>query len=195
MESLLLELGEVDSPDPMLNWEAVFGNARPVELELGIGKGRFLINEAQTQPQVNFVGVEWAAKYLRLAHQRSRKRTLTNIRLARVDAREFIEHFVPTASLQGVHIYFPDPWPKKRHHKRRLFNGEFLPEVERTLEPQGRLWLATDHLDYFEVMLEVLEQTTCLWQIDAEWRGEMTNYEAKFVAQGRPIYRRVMQRQ
>ncbi len=190
----MLELAEADSPAPLLNWEAVFGNAHPVELELGIGKGRFLINAAQTQPHINFVGIEWAAKYLRLAHERSLKRGLTNIRLGRVDASEFIEHFVPTSGLRGLHIYFPDPWPKKRHHKRRLFNGPFLREIERTLQSEGCLWLATDHQEYFKVMLEVLEQTTCLSQIEAEWMGQMTNYEAKFVAEGRPIYRRVMQR-
>ena len=193
-ESLLLELEDIDRKDPMLNWECVFGNGHPVEMEIGIGKGRFLIDAAQRLPQVNFVGIEWAAKYLRIAHERSSKRGLANIRLARVDAREFVEFFVPAASLQAAHIYFPDPWPKKRHHKRRLFNAAFLREIERTLQPGGRLWLATDYAEYFEAMLETLAESDCLEAIQAEWPAVRTNYEDKYVNQGKEIFRRVLEK-
>lgn len=193
-ESLLLELEEIDREDPVLDWEGVFGNGHPVEMEIGIGKGRFLIDAAQRLPQVNFVGVEWAAKYLRVAHERSRKRRLANIRLVCADVREFVEFFVPTASLQAVHIYFPDPWPKKRHHKRRLFNATFLREIERTLQPGGRLWLATDYAQYFEVMLEVLAESDCLVAVQAEWPTVRTNYEDKYINQGKEIFRRVLEK-
>jgi tRNA (guanine-N7-)-methyltransferase len=178
----------------VLAWKRVFGNDHPVEIEIGIGKGRFLIDAAQRLPQVNFVGIEWAAKYLRIAHERSAKRHLHNVRLVRAEAREFVEFFVPASSVQAYHIYFPDPWPKKKHHKRRLFNEEFCREVERTLLPRGRLWLATDCQGYFEAMQEVLKTSTCLYPVEAEKRGTRTNYEEKFQAQGKPIYRQVVEK-
>jgi len=194
LNSLLLELDDASDQDPVLNWEEVFGNDHPVEIEIGIGKGRFLIDAAQRLPQVNFVGVEWALKYLRIAHARSLKRRLQNIRLVRGDAREFIEFFVPSESVQAIHVYFPDPWPKKRHHKRRLVNEAFLQEVERLLEPGGRLWLTTDCAEYFEAVLELLSRSSCLVAVEAEWQGARTNYEEKYMAQGKMIFRRVLEK-
>ena len=189
-----LNLPAATDGDPTLVWSEVFGDDQPVQIELGIGKGRFILDAAARLPEVNFVGVEWAAKYLRIAHHRAGRRQLANIRFARTDAREFVEFFVPAASVQAYHIYFPDPWPKKRHHKRRLFNGGFLREVERTLETDGELWLATDFADYFEVMLEVLHTSRVLDEIDAEWLGVRTNYEEKYLELGKPIFRRVLKK-
>lgn len=181
--------------DPVLDWKRVFGDANPVELEVGIGKGRFLIDAAQRLPSHNFLGIEWAAKYLRLAHQRAQKRGLENIRFVRGDAREFVEQCVASASLAALHVYFPDPWPKKRHHKRRLFNREFLHETERVLQTGGRLWLATDHGDYFAAMLEVLQESRRLRLVEgAEWEGAQTNYEVKYLERGIEINRRVFEK-
>ncbi len=191
---LLLRLEEAAEEDPALDWHEVFGNDHPVEIEIGIGKGRFLMAAAQARPQVNFIGVEWAAKYLRIAQARSQKRRLRNLRLVRADAREFVEFFVPASSVRAFHLYFPDPWPKKRHHKRRLFNAEFLGEVERALEPGGRLWLATDHGDYFQAMLEVLAGAERLGEAAADWEGVKTNYEEKYLTAGKPIYRLVLEK-
>ena len=192
---LLLALEERDQNDPVLCCDEVFGNDYPVEVELGIGKGRFLIDCAQRQPQVNFFGVEWARKYLRLAVQRCEKRDLKNVRLVRADAREFVEFFLPANSVRTFHLYFPDPWPKKRHHKRRLFDAAFVREVTRTLSVGGLLRLATDHDDYFEAMHEVLEQAEGLVETDIAWDGVRTNYEDKFLAKGVQINRRVMEKQ
>ena len=195
-DSLLLVLEERDGQDQdsVLDWEDVFGNPGPVEIEIGIGKGRFLIDAAQKHPQVNFLGLERAAKYLRIAHERSLKRNLQNIRLVRADAQEFLEFFVASISVQAIHLYFPDPWPKKRHHKRRLFNEHFLREVERILKPGGRLWLATDHGEYFQVMLGLLEGSSWLREVEAEWPGVKTNYEDKYITQGKTIHRRVVEK-
>jgi tRNA (guanine-N7-)-methyltransferase len=191
-EHLMLHLEEGED-DPVLDWPAVFGNGLPVELEIGIGKGRFLIDAAQTQEQHNFIGIEWAAKYLRLAHERAVKRGLENLRFFRGDAREFVEQCVGSLSLAAIHIYFPDPWPKTRHHKRRLFNREFLGEIERVLVPGGRLWLATDHGDYFSAMEKVLDSSPCLSRVEGvEWHGAKTNYEIKYLDQGKPINRLVL---
>ena len=191
---LMLELDENSDRDPVLVWEEVFGNSHSVEVEMGIGKGRFLIDAAQRHPEVNYLGIERAHKYLRIAHARSLKRHLTNIRFARTDAREFLEFCVPAESVRAIHLYFPDPWPKKRHHKRRLFDSVFLSEVERCLEPGGRLWLATDHEEYFERMLEVLAGSADLGQVEGEWTGPRTNYEDKYISQGKEIHRRVLEK-
>jgi tRNA (guanine-N7-)-methyltransferase len=193
-KGLVLELDQTDNCDPVLDWDMVFGNTHPVEIEIGIGKGRFLIEAAQNNLQVNYIGVERAAKYLRIAQARSLKRNLENIRLILVSAQDFLEFFVPTESVRAIHLYFPDPWPKKRHHKRRLFNVSFIKEVERILEPGGRLWLATDHEDYFAAMLEVLDGSTCLSEIEVEWPGVKTNYEEKYISQGKIIHRRILEK-
>jgi tRNA (guanine-N7-)-methyltransferase len=191
---LLLPLDDGESLDPVLDWTEIFGNGHPVELEIGIGKGRYLIDAAQHCPEVNFVGIEWAAKYLRLALGRSQRRGLRNLRLAHVDAREFVEFFVAAESLRAVHLYFPDPWPKKRHHKRRLFDEEFLDEVERVLCPGGWFWLATDHAEYWSVMMELLDRRPGLVPVEAEWSGAATNYEAKYLTEGREIFRQVLEK-
>ena len=190
---LLLQL-ESDAGDPTLVWEMIFGNAHPVEIELGIGKGRYIIDAAARNGNVNYVGVERASKYLRLAQSRCLKRELANIRFARVDAQEFVEFFVGARSVRAYHLYFPDPWPKKRHYKRRLFSENFLREAERTLEIGGRLWIATDHEGYFDRMLEVLGTATGLDEIEAEWQGARTNYEEKYLGRGKAIFRRVLEK-
>jgi tRNA (guanine-N7-)-methyltransferase len=190
---LLLQLADIDDADPVIRWAEIFAVERPIEIEIGIGKGRFLIDAAERRSESNFVGVEWAMKYLRLAHNRSVRKGLDNIRFVRADAREFVEFFVPSTSVQAYHIYFPDPWPKKRHHKRRLFNEGFLREIERTLVPGGQLWLATDFADYYEVMLDVLDLSETMREVEVDWQGARTNYEEKYLAAGKPIYRRVME--
>ena len=190
----MLELSDAGCEDPMLDWEVVFGNRNPVEIELGIGKGRFIIDAARRRPETNFCGVEWAGKYLRLAEKRCIRQGLKNLRFAKTDAREFVEFFVPSASLQALHIYFPDPWPKKKHHKRRLFRDSFLPEIERTLKVGGQLWVATDHAEYFEAMQEVLATSKAFVEIEAQWEGARTNYEEKYLQQGKPINRVVMEK-
>ena len=195
VESLLIRLDAETDQDPVLDLESQFGNRHPVELELGIGKGRFLLDAALHHPEVNYIGVEHAAKYLRLAHARALRRGCTNLRFVHGDAREFVEFFLASASVRAIHVYFPDPWPKKRHHKRRLLDEAFLAEVERVLQPGGRLWLATDHDGYFESILEILDRfRDLLAPVEAVWEGVSTNYEDKFVGQGRAIHRRVLER-
>lgn len=196
VDDLILPLDEESVDDPVLDLSRLFGNDRPVEVELGFGKGRFLLDAAARHPEVNYLGVEWAGKYLRLTLERARRRGLSNLRFVHGDAREFVEFFLPSASVRALHIYFPDPWPKKKHHKRRLLSGSFLAEAARILEPGGRLWLATDHDGYHDAIQEDL--LSCHGQlrpVDAPWEGARTNYENKFLQGGRPIHRQVLQRQ
>ena len=188
---LLLKLGDSEEVDPSIDLSSIFSNDSPVELEIGIGKGRFLIDSAARCPSINFIGVEWAMKYLRIAHDRSLRKGQHNVRFVRADAREFVEFFLKTNSISTYHIYFPDPWPKKRHHKRRLIDSDFVIEIERTLCSGGMLRLATDHKEYFSVMVDVFGTSTILEPVDAEWDGVRTNYEEKYMAQGKSIYRRI----
>ena len=193
--SLLLSLNDDSDEDPILDVPAIFTNHHPVEVELGFGKGRFLLDAAQRRPEHNFIGVEVAGKYLRLAHDRALKRGLTNLRFFHGDAREFVEFFLPAGAVHALHVYFPDPWPKKKHHKRRLLDEVFFEEALRVLEVSGRLWIATDHDDYFEAILEGLEAAVeCFTLVEAAWDGTTTNYEDKFVSLGSTIHRRVLEK-
>ena len=193
--SLLLSLNDDSDEDPILDVAAIFANHHPVEVELGFGKGRFLLDAAQRRPEHNFIGVEVAGKYLRLAHDRALKRGLTNLRFIHGDAREFVEFFLPAGAIHALHVYFPDPWPKKKHHKRRLLDEVFFEEALRVLEVSGRLWIATDHDDYFEAILEGLEAAVeCFTLVEAVWDGTTTNYEDKFVSLGSTIHRRVLEK-
>ena len=193
--SLLLSLDDDSDEDPILDVAAIFANHHPVEVELGFGKGRFLLDAAQRRPEHNFIGVEVAGKYLRLAHDRALKRGLTNLRFIHGDAREFVEFFLPAGAVHALHVYFPDPWPKKKHHKRRLLDEGFFEEALRVLEVSGRLWIATDHDDYFEAILEGLEAAVERFTlVEAVWDGATTNYEDKFVSLGSTIHRRVLEK-
>ncbi len=111
------------------------GADRPIELEIGSGKGTFLVQHAKLYPEVDYLGIEWAKAFWRYAADRARRHGLTNVRLLRCDAAVYVKHYVPDATFRQVHIYFPDPWPKKRHNKRRLIQADFLRELHRVLIP------------------------------------------------------------
>ncbi|MEO1237301.1 MAG: tRNA (guanosine(46)-N7)-methyltransferase TrmB, partial [Planctomycetota bacterium] len=125
------------------------GGAGGVDLEIGSGKGTFLVQQAVLEPGVDFLGIEWAKAYWRHAADRARRHGLANVRLLWADATVFVRNYVGDGALRRVHIYFPDPWPKKRHHKRRTVQAPFLLELHRVLRPGGEVRLATDHAEYF----------------------------------------------
>src|SRR3954471_14719996 len=140
-------------PKP-LDWRQLFGNDHPVELEIGMGKGTFLTEQAKARPDVNFFGIEWANWFWRYASDRLRRNGCTNARAVRAEALFFLREHVPDASISVLHVYFPDPWPKKRHHKRRLVQEPFMQQAKRVLAPRGRLQIVTDHQGYFEENIE-----------------------------------------
>jgi tRNA (guanine-N7-)-methyltransferase len=179
-----------------LEWRAVFGNDYPVELEVGFGKGLFLLTAAQARPTINFLGVEIVRKYQLFTATRLAKRGLGNVRVACADVRLFLPSRVPSASLQAVHIYFPDPWWKQRHHKRRVFTAAFVAECARVLRPGGQLHAVTDVPEYAEVMAELLTGQPVLQQLPPSAEHDpshdldyLTNFERKFRKQGKPIHR------
>jgi len=197
-ESLRLNPEDLDGK---IDFVRIFGRAGPVHIEIGTGKGTFLLNQARAQPGDNFFGIEWARKYYRFAVDRIGRWGLTNVRIIRTDAVTFLADFVPDNSVDCFHIYFPDPWPKKRHHKRRFICPANLEHLIRCLKTGGQLKIATDHADYFEQIKQVLTvgagQCACprLEQIDflptagaeaSEWVG--TNFERKYLKDQRPIY-------
>src|SRR5262249_17864801 len=156
------------------------------------GKGTFLLDQARARPQVNFVGIEWARWFWRYASDRIRRAGYENVRTARAEAGFFLAEYVPDASLSVVHIYFPDPWPKKRHHKRRLIQPSFLTQIERVLIHDGQLRIVTDHQEYFEQIDQVVRASS-LNVIDyarpgsaAEGEFAGTNFERKYRREGRP---------
>ena len=187
-----------DSLDGMMDFELLFGRKGPVEIEVGSGKGTFVLEQAKAFPDTNFFCIEWANKYYKYAVDRIERWGLCNVRLLRTDAAVFLQDHVPDTSLKMFHLYFPDPWPKKRHHKRRFFCDKNLAQVHRILEPDGIINIATDHENYFEQMTDVADkaiQTGLFEKIpfirpagakDGEFVG--TNYERKYMKESRQTY-------
>ena len=183
---------EADALPRPIVWKNLFGNDHPVEIEIGIGKGTFLTDRAKANLQINFLGLEYARWYWRYASDRLRRNGCTNARTVRAEAGYFLREFVPLDSVSILHIYFPDPWPKKRHHKRRLIQPPFLEQVQRVLTLGGRLQIVTDHQEYFEQIQQVVTQSQLKLEefaplnADAELAG--TNFERKYRREGRPFF-------
>ncbi len=135
---------------------ALFGRVAPLEVEVGSGKGLFLQNASLTTPDRDFLGVELAFRYARHTATRLVKRDIPNARSVQGDALKLFREWIPAASLAAIHVYFPDPWWKARHHKRRVMNEAFLADVVRTLSPGGRLHFWTDVKEYFDGTLELI---------------------------------------
>lgn len=127
---------------------------RPFEIEIGSGKGTFLVQQAERQPETNFLGIEWAGEFYAYAADRMRRRGLKNVRLLHSDATEFLRWRVPDCIAEVIHLYFSDPWPKSRHHRRRVVQDRFLADAHRILIPGGELRIVTDHADYWAWMEE-----------------------------------------
>lgn len=181
-----------------LDFNILFGRSAPVEMEVGSGKGTFLLEEAKAFPEKNYFGVEWANKYYKHAVDRLGRWGLSNVRLMRTDAASFIAEQIPDASIEVFHLYFPDPWPKKRHNKRRFFCDENLTQLLRILKPNGIINVATDHADYFEQMTEVaaraieekrVEEIDFIRPAGARNNETVgTNFERKYLKEGRKTY-------
>ncbi len=164
--------------------------SRPFELEIGSGKGTFLLQQAALEPGTNYLGIEWAGEFYEYAADRVRRAGLENVRLLRGDAAEFIRWRCGNGVARVVHLYFPDPWPKTRHHKRRIVTEAFLGEVWRVLAPGGELRVVTDHEGYWEWMEERFEQVTGARVQESGVRGQGSGVRGQ-TSEQRPLFERV----
>ncbi len=182
-------------PQPW-NTASVFGREAPLEIEVGSGKGLFLAAAAATDPEANYLGIEIAGKYARFAASRLAKRELDNARLISGDALRLFREILPGGLLRAVHVYFPDPWWKARHRKRRVLNPAFATDVARVLQLGGRLHFWTDVEEYYQTTLEMMA-TLPIWsppQVVSERPAEhdldyRTHFERRMRLHGKPIYR------
>jgi tRNA (guanine-N7-)-methyltransferase len=172
-----------------LDFQQLFGNESPVVVEIGSGKGRFLIASALEQPGVNFIGIEKSLHYHRVIRERVGKRGLPNVRLINHDAFLVLQKMFADDSVSEIHIYFPDPWPRKREQKRRIIRPDALAEMRRVLVPGGSGIYVTDHREYFDASAPLIAQ---FFESETRIPGPAdlprTNYEAKYRAEGREIY-------
>jgi tRNA (guanine-N7-)-methyltransferase len=174
----------------------LFPNRHPFEMEIGSGKGRFLLERAAKVPEHNFLGIDYAWRFLREGHQRIEQRGLDNLRFYKAEAGDVVRQLIPDASVETFHIYFPDPWPKRQQRKRRLLTPEFFRLLHQRLKTGGKLELATDNFEYLVFFKKSLvEAGDTLWSSVRESRNErlldpeiLTHFEAKYRREGRLLY-------
>jgi tRNA (guanine-N7-)-methyltransferase len=195
---LELELGELAKP---LDLTALFGRQAPAELEIGIGSGYFLSRYALDHPEVNLLGLDNVGSEVRRTADKCCRLGALNVRVLRVDALYFLEEYPLTDAFQAIHIYYSDPWPKHRHHRRRLWQPRLVPLIERSLVAGGTLYLKTDVTEYFEVIQRVLGEAKGLRlvedrRLDIEpLPGDYdSNFQRKAVKQGHPLHWQKWQR-
>jgi tRNA (guanine-N7-)-methyltransferase len=178
-----------DLCQPLLLGE-IFGNDRPVEIDLGSGSGKFLVEAGQRYPERNFLGIERLLGRVRKTRRKACHLKLGNVRVLRVEIDYAVRYLLLPNSISRFHLSFPDPWPKRRHHTRRLVDEGFLTALSAALEPAGELWIKTDHVEYFRW----IEKIVALAQVpfeEAPWEHEYpnTDFDETFAAENAPIYR------
>ncbi len=175
---------------------------RPLEIEIGSGKGTFLVQQSPLRPQVNYLGIERSLAYYRYAANRMHRLRLENVKVLRADGAQFIRFWCADDVASVVHLYFSDPWPKKRHHKRRLIQDSSLRELHRVLHLGGELRLVTDHEELW-AWYEEHAQRHAQWfdrrpfeRPESAGPGEIvgTNFERKYRREARPFYAMTLQK-
>lgn len=186
----------LDDLAPALNWDSLFPNQQPIEIDIGSGRGLFVLTAALRHPQTNFAGLEIDYTEARRAAERLQKRSLPNARILGGDAVRALSQMIPEASVHAAHVYFPDPWWKTRHHKRRIFNPLFTELLARIVQPGGFVHHWTDVADYFHMATTLMnasphfapapppEERTAEHDMDYQ-----TSFERKKRQLGFPIYR------
>ena len=181
-----------------LAWSAIAPRDRPLELEIGSGKGLFLQTAATACPEHHFVGIELAAKFANRAADRIAQRRLHNVTMLRGDAKKFLATTVPDQSLQRLHVYFPDPWWRNKHKKRRVLNEQTLADIQRTLVSQGEFHFWTDVLDYYEHICEQVMELTDLsgphyvpQRSATHAMDYTTHFERRARINSQPVYRAI----
>lgn len=183
------------------NWRSLFGNNNPIHLEIGTGKGKFLIQMAAENPGINYIGIEKYSSVLLRALEKRKETSLTNLYFLRFDA-EYLTEIFGKDEIDRIYLNFSDPWPKDRHAKRRLTSKEFLSRYDQCLKREGQVFFKTDNRTLFDFSIEqaklagweLKEITYDLHHSEYAQNNVMTEYEERFVALGNPICRLVMQR-
>lgn len=195
---IVLELADLRKP---LDFTELFGRDAPVEIEVGIGSGYFLSRYGQDHRELNLLGLDKAGSEVRRTQDKCRRLGVSNVRLLRCDAIYFLEDYPPDGSVDAFHVYYSDPWPKTRHHKRRLWRPEFVRQIERVLRPGGLLRLKTDVTEYFGIIRGLLDASPSLAlreerRLDIEpMAGDyQTNFQRKAVEAGHPLHFQVWER-
>ena len=193
---LARHLLEIANLPPKLVASEQFGRSAPLEVEIGTGKGLFLTAACRTQPEHDFLGIELAKKYAQYAAARLARAELNNGKVISGDGLRVFREWIPDSTLAAVHVYFPDPWWKARHKKRRVLNESFLRDVQRTLQPGGKLHFWTDVEEYFQSTLELIAATVQLAgpfvvsekpaEHDLDYR---THFERRTRKNAEPVYR------
>ena len=173
------------------DWREIFGNDRPVELDLGAGDGGFAIAYAQQHPEINLLAVERLLGRVRKIEKRAARAGLENVRVLRLEFGYTVRHLLPPGSISIAHILFPDPWPKRRHWDRRLVQPDFVRDLAAALRSGGEFRFTTDHADYFETAQAAVAEANVLerapewdWSLDPK-----TDFQQGFEAEGRATNR------
>ena len=186
-EALEIALTDILSPIAL---REVFWNDRPVEVDLGSGPGKFILEAAQKFPDRNFLGIERLLGRVRKTRRRAFQLGIENLRLLRVEMEYAVKYLLPRESIFRFHLSFPDPWPKRRHHVRRVVDREFFGALWRALIAEGEIRIKTDHEAYFQQIARAAGESQ-LWNL-SEWADEsypVTDFEQDFIAKDLPIYR------
>jgi tRNA (guanine-N7-)-methyltransferase len=175
----------------------IFQKPQPLEVELGCGDGSFLVEYARRNPAMNFIGVERLLGRIQKLDRKGRRAGLSNLRGVRIESSYFLQHLLPPLSAAALHIYFPDPWPKKKHRKHRLVVGNFPALAGAALASGGVVYFRTDDADYFTQMIEVFTASGEFQEVEtpAELAKLPTDFEREFVARGVQTLRAAYQKQ
>jgi tRNA (guanine-N7-)-methyltransferase len=184
--SVILRPGSIAAPLPI---DDLFDPARPLEVDCGCGKGRFLLARAAAHPEVQFIGIDRMLVRIRKLDRKILRAGLDNVRLLRMEAFYSLQQLLPPHRIRTVYIFFPDPWPKRRHHPRRLFSPAFLDVLWSRLTTGGTVQVATDHLDYFAEIRKRLTADARFLEVPHLVRSEaeQTDFEKIFRGQGLPV--------
>jgi tRNA (guanine-N7-)-methyltransferase len=169
----------------------LFPRNLPLEIDLGSGPGKFLIEAAQAFPERNFLGIERLLGRVRKIRRHASELGLRNLKILQFEMAYTVQYLLPPGSISRAHLYFPDPWPKRKHHRRRVIGIEFLRALAHTLQSEGEVLIKTDHQDYFRQITEAAMNTPEL-MIRPDWTAldyPITDFEDSFLKAGLPVYR------
>jgi len=177
-----------------LNWGEIFPRSAPIEIDLGCGDGAFLMAMARANPDHNFLGIERLLGRVRKICRRVAREDLNNSRVLRIEVAYVVSNLLPDDSITAFHLLFPDPWPKRRHHRRRAFTIEFLSCIHRALIGGGLFHVATDHADYFRQIERVIAATNAFVVSAEQPDFPLTTFERKFLIRGLSIQRLLLRK-